>query len=375
VVHGSYQERFSGVRDVLSSTVDSGLDVGAAIAVYIDGEPAVDIWGGHTDLARTRPWHEDSITIVWSVAKTMTTMCALVLADRGELDFDAPVARYWPEFAEAGKGAVTVGQVLSHSAGLPDWDEPLTVDDLFDWSKATAPLARQAPRWEPGTASGYHALTQGYLIGEVVRRVYGRSIGAYFAEEIAGPLRADFRFTLPADQHHRLSRIIEHTEPRDAATAGHTPPLRTLFAPRESWTPAWLAAEIPAVAGYGNARSVAAIQSVLACGGMARGVRLMSEETARSTLREWTNGRDLILGAPMRFGAGFALNSPDIALLPNPNTVWWDGWGGSLVVVDFDARMAIAYVVNHMRSREYVIGDKRGMEVLRAVYSALGHRT
>jgi CubicO group peptidase (beta-lactamase class C family) len=164
---GSYDDLFTAVPSVLASLLNAG-DTGAAAAVYVDGEPVVDVWGGFADAARTRPWQRDTIVNVWSVTKTMTALCALILADRGDLDLDAPVARYWPQFAAAGKQGVLVGHLLSHTAGLPDWEG--TVEDLYDWPSAAARLAAQAPQWAPGAAAGYHSITQGFLVGEVVRR-------------------------------------------------------------------------------------------------------------------------------------------------------------------------------------------------------------
>lgn len=368
-VHGTCADRFSAVRETFAANLGSGLDVGASVAVFLDGEPVVDLWGGHVDRAREVPWQRDSITIVWSVAKTMAALCVLVLADRGQLDLDAPVAKYWPEFAAAGKAEVTVRHVLSHSAGLPDWDEPLTVADLTDWEKATTPLAGQYPQWTPGSASGYHALTQGYLIGEIVHRISGRTLARFFDEEIATTLNADFRFTVDKAQRTRLAPILEHTGPPPAPTASAPEiPLRTLAGPRDTWTDEWLTAEIPAVGGYGNARSIAAIHAALASDVPG----LLSSAMREEVLREQTNGVDLVLGVPLRFGLGFALNAPDIDVLPNPDTCWWDGWGGSAAVVDLNERLSFAYVCNQMRSREYVIGDRRAKGLLASLYTSIG---
>ena len=201
-VQGSYDELFVAVPNALAGMLDAG-DAGASVAVFVDGEPVVDVWGGFADADRTIPWQRDTITNVWSVTKTMTALCALILADRGELDLDAPVGRYWPEFAGAGKEKVLVRHLLSHTAGLPDWTGP--IEELYDWPSATARLAAQAPQWEPGTAAGYHSVTQGFLVGEVVRRITGRSLGAFFAAEVAGPLGADFHIGLPAEHDHRVA--------------------------------------------------------------------------------------------------------------------------------------------------------------------------
>jgi CubicO group peptidase (beta-lactamase class C family) len=197
VVQGFAQEQYAPVRAAFADNLASGVDLGAALCVTVDGETVVDLWGGFADAARTRPWQRDTIVNVFSTTKTVTALTALLLADRGELDVDAPVKRYWPEFAANGKDRVKVSHVLSHSAGLPIWRQPMRTEDLYDWEKATALLAAQPPDWEPGTACGYHALTQGYLIGEVVRRITGRSLGTVLREEITEPLDADFHIGLP----------------------------------------------------------------------------------------------------------------------------------------------------------------------------------
>ena len=214
-IHGTFDERFAPVADVLSANLDAGKDIGASVCVVHDGQTVVDIWGGTIDDEGT-PWAEDTIINVWSTTKTMTFLSALLLADRGELDFHAPVARYWPEFAANGKEAIEVRHLMAHTAGLCSWEEPIEEADLYDWEKATSLLAAQAPMWEPGTASGYHALTQGYLVGEVIRRVTGgTTVGQLFAKEIAGPLGADFHIGTGPEHDHRVARVIPPAaEPR-----------------------------------------------------------------------------------------------------------------------------------------------------------------
>ena len=375
--HGTCASRFSGVRETLEESLEAD-DVGASVAVYLDGEPVVDLWGGYADAARTTPWQRDSILNTWSTTKTMTALCALILADRGDLDLAAPVARYWPEFAAAGKQDVEVRHLLSHTAGLPTWDEPMTVADLYDWPKATARLAAQTPRWEPGTQAGYHAVTQGYLVGEVVRRVTGVSLGTFFAREVAGPLGADFHIGLPAGHDGRVIPVIPPPPPSAAnqePTAPGGGPGEA--APRERGNPpvdpadantvAWRRAEIPAAGGHGNARSVGAVQSVLAGGGTARGVRLLSPEGCERALAEQYRGPDVILGVPMRYGNGYGLNS---GWLPNPRTCFWGGWGGSMVVVDLDARMTVSYVMNQMLDQGGT-GDGRALGIVVAAYDGL----
>src|SRR3954470_16326270 len=206
-VQGTCDERFTAVRDALAATIDEKKDVGASVALTLDGEFVVDIWAGTKDEAGTQPSEADTITNVWSTTKTMTNLSALLLADRGELELDAPVARYWPEFKAGGKESVEVRHLMSHNAGLSGGQEPMTPEDLYDWEKATSLLAAQEPWWEPGTASGYHAVTQGYLVGEVVRRITGQTLGGFFAKQIAEPLGADFHIGLDAADDARVATL------------------------------------------------------------------------------------------------------------------------------------------------------------------------
>jgi CubicO group peptidase (beta-lactamase class C family) len=371
-IKGTFDERFVGVRDALSASIDSGADVGASAAVTVDGELVVDIWGGTVDEAGTTPWERDTIINVWSTTKTMSFVCALLLADRGELDFNAPVATYWPEFAAEGKGDIEVRHLMSHSAGLSGWSHPMAPEDLYDWDLATSRLAAQAPLWEPGTASGYHAITQGYLIGEVVRRITGDSIGTFFAKEVAGPLDADFHIGTGPEHDDRVALVIPN--PPLEVPDGAPDLIRFTFAnpplnAKQSWEIPWRRAEIPAAGGHGNARSVAKVQSVIACGGEVGGTRLLSEAGCRRIFEEQTNGTDLILGVPIRFGMGYGLPSDLLPLGPSANTCFWGGWGGSLVLVDLDQRVVISYVMNRMG--EGTLGDDRGLGIAMAAFGAL----
>ncbi|MGF7235352.1 MAG: serine hydrolase domain-containing protein [Frankia sp.] len=359
-IHGTCEDRFEEVRRTLAASLD-GVDVGASVAVYVDGQPAVDLWGGYTDTARTIPWRSDTITNVFSTTKTMTALCALILADRGVLDLDAPVARYWPRFAAAGKQHVRVSHLLSHTAGLPVWDEPMTVEDLYDWPTATDRLAAQTPRWTPGTEAGYHAITQGFLVGEVVRRVTGRSLGTFFAEEVAGPLNADFHIGLPAEHDGRVAPVLA-PKPGSSPAQDSGEPGYPRIDPLDVNTPAWRRAEIPAAGGHGNARSVAAVQSVLVCGGTVGGVRLLSPAGCERALQQQFRGLDRALGVRMRYGLGYGLQGD--------RTCSWGGWGGSLVLNDFDARMTVAYVMNQMVDHG-PLGDDRGLGLVFAAYDGL----
>jgi CubicO group peptidase (beta-lactamase class C family) len=373
-LQGTFDEPFAPVADVLAANLDGGADVGASVCVVHDGRTVVDVWGGTIDDAGT-PWAEDTIINVWSTTKTMTFLTALLLADRGELDFHAPVATYWPEFAANGKAAIEVRHLMAHTAGLAGWVEPIEEADLYDWDKVTSLLAAQAPLWEPGTRSGYHALTQGYLVGEVIRRVTGgTTVGQLFAKEIAGPLGADFHIGTGPEHDHRVAKVIAppetygeqvgHLEPALAAAMSHPP-----TDARWSWSEAWRRAEIPAAGGHGNARSVARVQSVLSHGGEVDGIRLLSPEGCEVVFERQIAGEDLVLPLPVTFGMGYGISSPEMPIGPNPRTCFWGGWGGSIVINDLENRLTIAYVMNKMG--EGTTGDDRGIGIAFAAYGVV----
>ena len=372
-VHGTCDPRFEGVRRTFAANLESGADVGAAFAVTIDGEMVVDLWGGFADPGQTRPWEKDTLVNVYSTTKTMTALTALLLADRGELDFHAPVAKYWPEFAANGKAGVTVAHLMSHSSGLSGWKEPLAVEDLYDWEKATSLLAAQAPFWEPGTAPGYHGMTQGYLVGEVVRRITGKTLGTVFREEIAEPLGADFHIGLPASEDHRVAELIPPPPGQGMAEGDDLPELTANMSnnPRVevavTQTRAWRGAEIPAAGGHGNARAIARVHALLANGGEVDGRRYLSEAGCRRALELQVEGQDLVMHAPARFGLGFGLAGPSLPA-PNPNTLFWGGYGGSLAIIDMDARTSFGYAMNRMAPT--TTGDMRGFGLIMEIWTA-----
>ena len=367
-IKGFCEPRFAAVREALAALLAKD-DVGASAAVSVDGEMVVDIWGGYVDTDRSVSWERDTLIGVNSTTKNMTALCALILADRGELDLSAPVADYWPEFAAAGKENVLVRHVLSHTAGLPDLSGLTAVEELYDWESVTAGLAAQAPAWEPGTAAGYHALTFGFLVGEVVRRVTGRSLGEFFAEEVAKPLGADFHIGLSTEQDHRVAPLIAPPSLTDEYTSSAPPGADgtrcentgAAIRVKDANSMAWRRAQIPAVNGFGNARSVALVQSVVANQGSAGGVRLLSPQGCEPAWQEVFRGEDRVLRTPMSWTVGFGKFG---------NTFGWGGWGGSLVVSDPGSRMTVAYVMNQMIDRDRQ-EDNRGMEIVMAAYSGL----
>jgi len=373
VAEGFTQDRFAAAEAAFEANFDSGADLGASFCATLNGETVVDIWGGWADAAKTRAWERDTIVNVYSTTKTMTALTALLLADRGELDFDAPVAKYWPEFAANGKAEIKVSHLMAHSAGMSGWREKITTEDLYEWDKAVSLLAAQAPLWAPGTKSGYHAITQGYLVGEVVRRITGKSLGAVFHDEIAGPLGADFWIGLPASEDARVAELIP-PPPGGAIGDMEQDEIQaiTLNNPgvdvSATKSRAWRGAEIPAAGGTGNARSIAEIHAILANGGVAKGRRFMSEAGCRKALELQIEGEDLIFKAPAKFGMGFGLPGPMIQL-PNPNTIFWGGYGGSLVVIDMDAHTTFAYAMNKMGGG--TLGDNRAFGLIMAMWQGL----
>jgi CubicO group peptidase (beta-lactamase class C family) len=375
-ISGSYASQFATVAEAFSASIDSGTDCGGSVALVIDGESVIDMWGGWVDEAHSAPWATDTITNVWSTTKTMVALAALTLVERGQLDVYTPVCHYWPEFAANGKQDIEVRHLLSHTSGVSGWEQPFVVDDLYDWESSTARLAAQAPWWQPGTASGYHALNYGHLIGEVIRRITGKAFKQFFADEIAGPLGADFTVGSPESNHHRIANVIP-PPPIDIDMANidfNGPMFKTFTSPLADAsmanTSAWRAADIGGANGHGNARSVARIQSIVSHGGTVHGVSLLSPKTINVIFDQQSSGPDLVLGVPLNFGIGYCLPTPETAdYIPTGRICFWGGWGGSLVINDLDRRMTFAFMMNKMGPG--LIGGEPVAALLRAVYATL----
>jgi len=358
-VHGRCEPRFEGLRSALGEVLASGTEVGAALAVCVDKQLVVDLWGGHADAARTRPWTRDTIVNLFSVGKAITAICAHRLVEAGLLDLDAPVARYWPEFAQAGKDHLLVRHLLTHQAGLPAIAQSLPPGAWAEWDTMTAALATQAPWWEPGRGHGYHVNTQGFLIGEVVRRVAGQSIGTYLRESLAGPAGIDFHIGLGPEHDERCADFLPPAPPPSPGREelGRLALMR-LHAYRNPAnlsgmgivnTRAWRAAEVPSTNGHGNARAVARLYSALAGDGSLDGVHILAPETMVRAITEQVNGPDIVLERPTRYGLGFQLTMPERRLGPSPRAFGHFGAGGSLGFADPDARVAIGYAMNQGR--------------------------
>jgi CubicO group peptidase (beta-lactamase class C family) len=303
-------------------------------------------------------------------------LAALVCHDRGLLDVHAPVAEYWPEFAAAGKERVLVRHLLSHTSGVSGWDPPFTVPDMYDRETATARLAAQAPWWEPGTASGYHAQNQGHLVGEVVRRVSGKPFRQFVAEELAGPTGADLQVGAREEDWHRIAPVVPPPPMAMdlAALDPASPAVRTFTGPvgdaAAANTPDWRRADLGALNGHATARGLLQVVRALALGGVTGGVRLLGEETIELAFDQQSDGVDLVLGIPVRFGIGFALGSPAVPYLTGSRVLFWGGWGGSLVVLDLERRLTITYTMNRMAPG--IVGSERSETYVRAVHDALG---
>jgi CubicO group peptidase (beta-lactamase class C family) len=357
-VNGHCDSGFDAVGDALADELAKGEELGASIAVDIGGELVVDIWGGYADRAKTVPWSQDTIVNFFSCTKTLTALAALIAIDRGHIDAFAPVVKYWPEFAENGKQDIEVRHLMAHTSGVSGWEPPFGTDDIYDWEKATSHLARQAPWWPPGTASGYHAVNYGHPIGEVIRRATGKTLKEFVRDEIAGPLGADVQIGARDEDTDRIAELISPPPlelPLDLLPADH-PMLKTFaaFPPDADGaaiaeTAAWRHADIGAANGHGNARGLARALSPISLGGSANGVQLLSQDTIDLIFQEQSNDPDLVLMIPLRFGIGFGLPCPEsVPGIPEGRICFWGGWGGSMAVMDTDRHATITYVMNKM---------------------------
>ncbi len=375
-IKGTCEPGFEPVRDAFAANFADRDEIGASVAVVVGGKPVVDLWAGWADPARTREWRADTLTNVWSTTKAMTSLCAHLLMERGELDPDAPVAKYWPEFAANGKGDMPVRWLMCHQSGLTGLAVPVTLTDYYDWEKITGLLAEQAPFFPPGTTSGYQAITFGYLVGEVIRRITGQSVGSFFAAEIAGPMGADFHIGVPEADLGRCSELqgVRPTQDEQAALAqayANAAPaaMAALLNPSltgdEANADDWRKAEIPAANGHGTALALATIFGAVADGSE----RLISARTMEAARAGNGLHTDQVLGFGVEFGLGWGLSGDDHHFGPNPAAFGHDGFGGSAVGGDPEAGVAFAYVMNRMGMN--LVDDPRKMAIIDGVYKSL----
>jgi len=375
-IGGTAGPGFERVREAFRRNFTEHGDIGAACCVYLRGEPVVDIWGGIADPANGRPWRQDTLQLVFSVAKGPTAVCVHRLAEQGLLDIDAPVARYWPEFAAAGKARITTRMVLSHRAGLAAVAGDLALADVLAWDPVVAAIAAQAPDWEPGSAHGYHARSFGWILGEIIRRITGESPGRHLARTICGPLGLDYWVGLPAAQRARCARLVPPAADDSGAAVLGADSLTVrvltgpsgLFGYNEMWNrDEVLAAEMPSSNGVGSARALARLYAATI--GEVDGIRLLRPETVRAATRVASRGPDKVILAETCFGLGFSL-PPMLASGCGPNAFGHPGAGGALAFADPDAGLAFAYVMNRMRFDPD--GDPRAASLVRALYECTG---
>jgi len=375
-VQGTCDPRFSGVRDAFAAGFADGRELGASLAVEIDGRTVLDVWGGHADADRTRAWERDTIACTFSCTKGLAAIALLMLVERGVVDLDAPVAKWWPEFADAGKDGILVRWLLTHEAGMSAISRPMPFGSLSDWGAMTDALAAQEPSWEPGTAHGYHGVTFGHLVGEVVRRADGRTIGAFLRDELSGPLGIDCFLGLPYREEARTADMsieltdgaptfFSHWKPDGLGpkSFGNPPDCNVI---EHTNSRAFRAAEIPAANAHANARALARVYGALGKGDII-GSALVAEAG-----RAHVDGHDLVMDLPTRFGLGFEVTMPDaeFSFGPGARSFGHNGSGGSLGFLDPDAGIAFGYVMNLMQwtARR---DDERWPPILDALYDAL----
>jgi CubicO group peptidase (beta-lactamase class C family) len=384
-ISGTCDPAFEGVRRVFEQNFRERNEVGAGVAVAVDGRMVVELWGGFADQARTRPWQRDTLVNVYSTTKGMTALCAQRLVDAGKLDIDAPVAAYWPEFAAAGKAQLPVRWLLAHKAGLAAVRESLPGEALYDWDAMCRALAAETPWWPPGERHGYHAITFGWLVGEVVRRIDGRSLGRYFRDEVARPLRADFHIGLPDAEHARVGEMsgiplpepgsegiglaeLVAGDPQGLASRAFLNPPTIALGPN---TPEWRRAEIPGANGHATAHGIARIYGALARGGEQDGIHVLSRAGIERCREEQARGPDHVLQIETRVGQGFMLSQdrPLAAFGPSPGAFGHPGAGGSVGFADPSRKVGFGYVMNRMGP--HILLDPRADALIAAVYSAL----
>jgi len=377
-IDGTCDPRFARLRDAFTTNFTERAEPGGAVALMVDGRLVCDLWGGHRDAARRQAWSRDTLVNFFSVGKAFTALVALRLVERGALDLDAPAHRLWPEFGAHGKEEITLRHMLSHQAGLPAIRKDLPDGAMFDWSVMTAALTATAPWWEPGAAHGYHVNTFGYLVGELVRRASGRTVGQVLRDEVAGPLGADVHIGLPSTEHNRAAEFLwPSLLPRKPEGVLDD---ETLMKWNTYWNPPgisgagwvnsaeWRAAEIPSTNGHGTARGIARVYSALAAGGSIDGVDILSPDMLAAAVEEQSFGPDRILERESRFALGFQLPQAERPLGPNAQAFGHFGAGGSLGFCDPAARVAFGYVTNDMGPRWQ---NPRNKALLAAIYESL----
>ena len=369
-IHGIVDPKFAKVKEAFASSFADGLEHGAAVALMIDGRLVVDLWGGHADKAKTKPWARETIANVWSTTKGVMALGVAMMVERGKLAYDMPIANVWPEFATGGKERIALNDVMSHTSGLNGVNVPISEEELCAWTPYVNALAAMKPNWQPGEHCAYHALTYGHLTGEPLRRVAGKSVGQFVADEIAGPLDVEFFVGVPERHDHRAAEMIEGAACNDwlkqvlsssfPQSCKNPTPVATSPNGR-----AWRAAEIPGGNGHCDARSLATIYGDI-CG---RNSKLITAAALKEASGVRFRGQDESFASPTVWGAGFRLEDDEYGARASKQTIGHGGWGGTMAFGDPDARLGFAYVTNNMLGFE--TRDPRRERLVEAVYDAL----
>lgn len=372
-LQGVCASRFASVRSAFAESFARGEELGARFSLVIDGETVIDLWGGQADRAGAQPFDDRTLTPVFSTTKALASLLIARLVDQGHLTYDQPVAEVWPEFAQAGKAEITVEQVMSHQAGLSGFPDPMDVADWLDWDLICARLAAMAPIWPPGSASGYHPVTFGYLAGEIFRRADGRAMDVALRQDLADPFRLDLWIGLPDGEAHRCA---EMQRPKGMADFGEVNPA-TRAAFLTPWASAagrsqeaWRRLGIPSTNGHATALALARLMGALARDGWLDGELILSPALIAEAARERIRGQDLVLPFKMSWGAGFMRNATVKAWGPAEMSFGHSGWGGSCAFADPERRLGGAYVMN--RQSTSLLGDARPRRLIEAAYAALG---
>lgn len=374
-IAGQCDRQFAPLAKAFEKNFAEHADIGAALCVYQNGQKVVDLWGGFADGARSRPWQEDTLVNVWSTTKGMMSLCIARLNDQGLLDNNRPVADYWPQFAVNGKESVTVAQMFSHQAGLCGLLEPISEQTLLDTDKLADLLASQAPQWPVGSCSGYHAISIGPLADALVKRVTGQTLGQYFREQIAEPLNLDFHIGLASEHEGRVAEIVHDGEPfhggYDTFNQYQRSALEYLpIRPGLANLSVWRKLGMPSAGGQGNARGVAQVYGALASDRCIDGVELVSEQALAAATSAQITSADLVLGVPVTWGIGFALNEGIYCYGPNANAFGHHGWGGSFGFADPQHKLGVGYTMNFMREAQGKL-DPRAASLVEAIYASI----
>ena len=371
-IHGVCPDRFAAVRAAFEANFATGQELGARFALVQAGELVVDLWAGFADRTRTKPFDDKTLTPVFSTTKAIAALLIARLVDQGKLAYDQPVADVWPEFGAAGKEAITIEQVMSHQEGLSGFPEEMEPALWFDWDAICAKLAAMAPLWPPGTASGYHPITFGYLAGEIFRRVDGRTMGTALRQDLAVPFDLDLWIGLPDAEHGRVADLqrpngLPNFGEINAATKAAF--LTPWSSPAGRGQAEWRRMEIPSANGHATAPALARLIGALANDGWLEGDEILSPSLIAEASRERIHGQDLVLPFVMSWGAGFMRNSAVKVWGPGEQTFGHSGWGGSCAFADPETKLAGAYVMNKQSTD--LIGDARAKRLIEAAYAGL----